>query len=75
VISSHSATSRIHFLLVDKPGIPFSAEMRLDPAKGRPLPLDGPAYRAGLARDTLIARTVLAVAAAGRTLGTGLTRS
>ncbi|HIE1100476.1 alpha/beta hydrolase family protein [Stenotrophomonas maltophilia] len=60
---------RAHFLLVDKPGVPFSAEMRLDPAKGRPLPLDGPTYRAGLARDTLIARTVLAVAAARRTLG------
>jgi hypothetical protein len=60
---------RAHFLLVDKPGVPLSAEMRLDPAKGRPLPLDGPTYRAGLARDTLIARTVLAVAAARRTLG------
>ncbi|WP_409460105.1 alpha/beta hydrolase family protein [Stenotrophomonas maltophilia] len=60
---------RAHFLLVDKPGIPFSADMRLDPAKGRPVPLDGPAYRAGLSRDSLIARTVLAIAAARRALG------
>lgn len=60
---------RAHFLLVDKPGIPFSAELRLDQAKGRPLPLDGPIYRAGLTRENLIARTVLAIAAARRSLG------
>jgi hypothetical protein len=60
---------RAHFLLVDKPGIPFSADMRLDEATGRPVQLDGPIYRAGLARDNLIARTVKAIAAARRTLG------
>ncbi|MGF6416675.1 dienelactone hydrolase [Stenotrophomonas sp. AN71] len=60
---------RAHFLLIDKPGIPFSARMHLDEAKGRPIPLDGPVYRAGLSRDNLIARTVLAIAAARRTLG------
>ncbi|MBW8777197.1 MAG: hypothetical protein JF596_20025 [Stenotrophomonas sp.] len=60
---------RAHFLLVDKPGIPFSADMRLDEATGKPVQLDGPIYRAGLARDNLIARTVKAIAAARRTLG------
>lgn len=60
---------RAHFMLIDKPGIPFVAEMQFDEKSGRPIPLDSPAYRAGLARDNLISRTAIAIAAARETLG------
>lgn len=60
---------RAHFMLVDKPGLPFVAEMRFDETSGRPIQLDNPAYRAGMSRDTLIARTAIAISAARAALG------
>ena len=65
---------RAHFMLVDKPGLPFAADMQLDKESGRPVQLDNPAYRAGLTRDTLISRTVIAIAAARAALGDRIDR-
>lgn len=65
---------RAHFMLVDKPGLPFTAEMGFDAESGRPIPLDSPAYRAGLSRDNLIARTVIAISAARQSLGDKIDR-
>lgn len=65
---------RAHFLLIDKPGLPFVADMAFDEATGRPIQLDNPAYRAGLSRDNLVARTVLAISAARQTLGDRIDR-
>lgn len=60
---------RAHFVLIDKPGLPFVAEMKFDETGGRPIQLDNPAYRAGLTRDNLVSRTALAIAAAREALG------
>jgi hypothetical protein len=65
---------RAHFMLIDKPGLPFVAEMQFDAESGRPISLDSPAYRAGLSRDTLISRTVIAIAAAREALGDKIDR-
>lgn len=65
---------RAHFMLIDKPGLPFAAEMQFDAQSGRPIPLDSPAYRAGLSRDNLIARTVVAISAARQALGDRIDR-
>ena len=65
---------RAHFMLVDKPGVPFAAEMQLDKKTGRPIQLDNPAYRAGLTRDNLISRTVIAISAARAMLGDKIDR-
>lgn len=65
---------RAHFMLIDKPGIPFVAEMQFDEKSGRPIPLDNPVYRAGLARDNLISRTAIAISAAGEALGDKIDR-
>lgn len=51
---------RAHFMLIDKPGVSFVADMQFDERNGCPIALDNPVYRAGLARDKLISRTVLA---------------
>jgi pimeloyl-ACP methyl ester carboxylesterase len=67
-------SDRAHFMLIDKPGIPFVAEMQLDKESGRPIPLDSPAYRAGLSRDNLISRTAIAISAARETLGDKIDR-
>lgn len=60
---------RAHFMLIDKPGLPFVAEMQFDETNGRLIQLDSPAYRAGMSRDNLISRTVIAIAAAREALG------
>lgn len=65
---------RAHFMLIDKPGIPFVAEMQFDNESGRPIPLDSPAYRAGLSRDNLISRTAMAISAAREALGDKIDR-
>lgn len=65
---------RAHFMLIDKPGLPFVAEMRFDEKTGRPIPLDSPAYRAGLSRDNLISRTAIAISAARASLGDKIDR-
>lgn len=65
---------RAHFMLIDKPGIPFAADMQFDEKTGRPISLDNPTYRAGLARETLIARTVIAISAAREALGDKIDR-
>lgn len=65
---------RAHFMLIDKPGIPFVAEMQFDEKSGRPMPLDNPVYRAGLARDNLISRTAIAISAAREALGDKIDR-
>lgn len=65
---------RAHFMLIDKPGLPFAGEMRFDEKSGRPIQLDNPAYRAGLARDTLISRTTIAISAARKRLGDAVDR-
>ncbi len=62
-----------HFMLVDKPGIPFEAKVGFDEAKGRPIELDNPTYRAGLTKDRLVARAALAIAEARKTLGVRVT--
>lgn len=56
-------------MLVDKPGLPFVADMQFEESNGRPIPLDNPAYRAGMSRDNLISRTAIAIAAARRVWG------
>ncbi len=51
-----------HFMLIDKPGLPFAAEMMFDEERGRPLQLDSPEYRAGIDLQHLLARSALAIA-------------
>ena len=58
-----------HFLLIDKPGIPFSAELEFDEERQRPVELDNPEYRAGLTKDNLIARAAIAIRKAREELG------
>jgi pimeloyl-ACP methyl ester carboxylesterase len=65
---------RAHFMLIDKPGLPFVGEMQFDEKSGRPIQLDSPVYRAGLARDTLISRTAMAISAARKALGDRIDR-
>lgn len=65
---------RAHFLLVDKPGVPFDAMIGFDEERGRPLELDNPSYRAGMTRDNLVARAAMAVAAARERLGARVTQ-
>jgi pimeloyl-ACP methyl ester carboxylesterase len=62
-----------HFLLVDKPGIPFEANVKFDDARGHPIELDNPVYRAGLTKDQLVARTALAIVKTREALGTRIT--
>lgn len=69
-----SYRDRAHFMLIDKPGIPFAAEMQFDEKSGRPISLDNPVYRAGLTRDNLISRTVIAISAAREALGDKIDR-
>lgn len=63
-----------HFLLVDKPGISFQAEMEFDEERQRPVELDNEIYRDGLSKDNLVARAALAIKAAQRELGVRATR-
>lgn len=63
-----------HFLLVDKPGISFQAEMEFDEERQRPVELDNKIYRDGLSKDNLVARAALAIKAAQRELGVRATR-
>lgn len=63
-----------HFLLIDKPGIPFQAEMEFDEERQRPVELTNEIYRDGLSKDNLVARTALAIKAAQRELGAHATR-
>ncbi len=62
-----------HFLLIDKPGIPFSAELEFDEERQRPVELDSQEYRAGLTKDNLIARAAIAIRRAREELGTRAT--
>lgn len=61
--------SEAHFLLVDKPGLPFSARLSFDEKEGRPIELDNPAYRAGLTKDNLVERAAASISAAKHRLG------
>lgn len=65
--------SDAHFMLVDKPGIPFEANVGFDDARGRPIELDNAVYRAGLTKDQLVARTTIAIVKAREALGTRIT--
>lgn len=56
--------SEAHFLFVEKPGVPFSAEMEFDEISQRPIQLDSDAYREGLTKDNLVARAAIAIRAA-----------
>ncbi len=58
-----------HFLLIDKPGIPFSAKLDFDEERQRPVELDNIDYRAGLTKDNLVARAAIAIRAARAELG------
>lgn len=58
-----------HFLIVDKPGVPFSAQLEFDEERQRPVELDNPVYRAGISKDNLVARAALAIGAAREELG------
>ncbi len=58
-----------HFLLIDKPGVPFSAQLRFDEQLQRPVELDNPVYRAGLTKDNLVARAAIAIRSAREALG------
>lgn len=58
-----------HFLLIDKPGVPFSAAIEFDDERQRAVELDNPVYRAGISKDNLVARAALAIEAARNELG------
>lgn len=61
--------SEAHFLLVDKPGVPFVARLAFDEQQGRPIELDNTTYRFGLTKDNLVDRAVNAIRSAKRQLG------
>ena len=63
-----------HFMFVDKPGIPFSAEMEFDENRQRPVEIDNAVYRDGLTKDNLVGRAAIAIKAAQRELGDRITR-
>jgi len=65
---------KAHFMFVDKPGIPFSAEMKFDEKRQRPVEIDNAVYRDGLTKDNLVGRTAIAIQAARRELGNRATR-
>lgn len=58
-----------HFLLVDKPGVPFTARIAFNEEEGRPKELDNAAYRAGLTKENLVERASEAIRDAKRRLG------
>jgi pimeloyl-ACP methyl ester carboxylesterase len=58
-----------HFLLIEKPGVPFSAQLDFDEESQRPIELDSDAYREGLTKDNLVARAAIAIRAARAELG------
>lgn len=60
---------RAHFLLVDKPGIPFATQLKFDEKRGRPIEIDNAAYRAGLTKSHLTARAAIAIREARKLLG------
>lgn len=62
-------TPEAHFLLVEKPGVPFSAKIAFNEKKGRPVELDNAAYRAGLTKESLVERAAASIEAAKRRLG------
>ncbi|MDE1467234.1 alpha/beta hydrolase family protein [Aurantiacibacter sp. D1-12] len=55
-----------HFMLIDKPGLPFLADMIFDEERGRPVQLDSPDYRAGIELHNLVERSAFAIAQAKR---------
>lgn len=59
---------RAHVLLVDKPGVPFAAEVDWDEEKGRPVFEAGPGY-AAMTRQQLVRRNAAAARAALEVLG------
>lgn len=63
-----------HFLLVDKPGIPFSAAIQFDEKRQRPTELDNSVYRMGLTKEFLVARAAIAIRAAQAELGNRATQ-
>ena len=64
---------RAHFLVVDKPGVPFEADVGFDEKRGRPIELDNTVYREGLTKDQLVARTGAAIKVARKQLGSRIT--
>ncbi|WP_157092994.1 alpha/beta hydrolase family protein [Paraurantiacibacter namhicola] len=65
---------RGHFMLIDKPGIPFNSVIEFDPERGRPVQLDGPEYRAGMSFPILVQRAVIAISHARDELGDKIDR-
>lgn len=65
---------RAHILLIDKPGMPFTARVAFDEAAGRPVEMDGPDYRRRYTQEWLVGSAALATTAAIRRLGARATR-
>ena len=61
--------NKAHFLFVEKPGVPFFAELEFDEKRQRPVQLDNKVYRAGITKDNLVARAAIAIRAARVELG------